>query len=338
MQLHPEIASHWVSVEKGLPIEKDKDSHPEIHYTRIYRMFTQWIVRGCFDAIFVGSARQLHQNRLLDTSVVNGDGSTTASKKGGDNIGFNAHKKMRGDKVVAFCDRNCNVIRPFIPAPGNQNESPLSRDALPLVMRIATATGIALQGAIVSLDGVYDSRANRKAIFNRGMTPNINENPRNRKTSKRGRKSLFDPAIFKERFNTIERVFAWEINFGTSSFDLIASQHNSVPLLHRVPLWASEPFPLLTKKKTMITLKYTFSELNKHSGKSISMHIWNWKLIGKEESHGNHTDCHLDPHVRWRSSHLAPQQELGILSQRRTRINPSDFDHLAATWKDLKIL
>jgi len=29
---------------------------------------------------------------------------------------------------------------------------------------------------------------------------------------KRGRKPLFDPAIFEERFRTIERVFAWEDN------------------------------------------------------------------------------------------------------------------------------
>ena len=30
---------------------------------------------------------------------------------------------MKGDKVVAFCDRQCNVIAPFVAAPGNRNES-----------------------------------------------------------------------------------------------------------------------------------------------------------------------------------------------------------------------
>ena len=45
------------------------------------------------------------------------------------------------------------------------------------------------------------------------MTPNIPEIPRGRKTPKRGRKPLFDPAIFEERFRTIERVFAWEDKF-----------------------------------------------------------------------------------------------------------------------------
>lgn len=66
---------------------------------------------------------------------------------------------------------------------------------------------------MVSLDGVYDCRANRKAIFNRGMIPNIKENLRGRKTPKPGRKRFFVTAIFKERFRTIERVFGWEDKF-----------------------------------------------------------------------------------------------------------------------------
>ena len=82
-----------------------------------------------------------------------------------------------------------------------------------MVMRIAHSVGLELQGAIVSLDGVYDCRLNRKAIFNRGMVPNINANPRGRKATKRGRKPLFVAAIFQERFHTIERVFSWEDKF-----------------------------------------------------------------------------------------------------------------------------
>jgi len=53
------------------------------------------------------------------------------------------------------------------------------------VTRIAQKVGLNLKKTIVSLDAAYDSRANRKAIFNRGMIPNIHENPRGRNTSKR---------------------------------------------------------------------------------------------------------------------------------------------------------
>ena len=100
-------------------------------------------------------------------------------------------------------------------------------EALPQVTKIARALGLCLQGTIVSLDGAYDCRRNRKAIFNRGMIPNINPNPRGRKTPKRDRKPLFDPAIFEERFNTIERVFAWEDKFRRllNRFDRISDLH-----------------------------------------------------------------------------------------------------------------
>src|SRR6195952_4539630 len=182
---------------KEPPIDKDSEGRPEIHYTRIYSTWRRWEAGGCMDAIFAGSVMQLHQDGLLDTTVIHGDGTTTAAKKGGDNIGFNGHKKMKGDKVVAFCDPNCNVIAPFISAPGNRNESPLLREALPEVMRIARDVGLDLGSSIVSLDGVYDCRANRKAIFNRGMIPNINPNPRDRTQPKRGRKPLFDPMILR---------------------------------------------------------------------------------------------------------------------------------------------
>ncbi|MBV8887488.1 MAG: transposase [Chroococcidiopsidaceae cyanobacterium CP_BM_RX_35] len=118
-----------------------------------------------------------------------------------------------GDKVVAFCDRHCNVVAPFVAAPGNRHESPLLLKALPQVIRIAKHVGLELNKTIVSLDAAYDSRANRNAIFNRGLVPNIPENPRGRRTPKLGRKPLFEPAHYQERFFTIERVFAWEDKF-----------------------------------------------------------------------------------------------------------------------------
>jgi transposase len=198
---------------KELPIEKDRQGRPEIHYTRIYRAFRRWQADGCFDAIFEGSVFRLGQDNRLDITVIHGDGTTTAAKKGGDNLGFSGHKKVKGDKVVVFCDRRCNVIAPFLAVPGNRNESPLLREALPELTRIARAVSLELRGTIVSLDGVYDCRQNRKAIFNRDMVPNINANSRARKRPKRGRKPLFDPAIFEERFRTIERLFAWEDKF-----------------------------------------------------------------------------------------------------------------------------
>ncbi|MGK7911356.1 MAG: hypothetical protein AB4050_07720 [Synechococcus sp.] len=51
---------------------------------------------------------------------------------------------MNGDKVVAFCDRDCNVITPFVTAPGNRHESPpLGKAPLDLAS-IAQTVGIEL--------------------------------------------------------------------------------------------------------------------------------------------------------------------------------------------------
>src|SRR6202165_5462146 len=212
---------------KELPIEKDGEGRPEIHHTRIYSAFRRWDADGCMDAIFTGLVLRLHQDNLLDITVIHGDGTTTAAQKGGDNIGFSGHKKVKGDKAVVFCDRHCHVIAPLVAAAGNRNESPLLRQALPELTKIARALGLDLQGSIVSLDGVYDCPLNRKAIFNRGMVPNINPNARGRKHPKRGRKPLFDPAIFEERFRTIERLFAWEDKFRRLlfRFDRISELH-----------------------------------------------------------------------------------------------------------------
>jgi transposase len=193
-----------------IPIRQDEFGNPEISISQVFKHCKRWIYDGCINNAFVSSVSNLQINGLLDVSILHGDGTSTAAKKGGDNLGRNGHKHHKGDKVVAFCDRGCNVIAPFITASGNANECPLFPAAFTPLKQITKTLGINIIGSVISLDGVYDSKENRKMIFNAGMVPNINENKHNRKTIKRGRKRMFDAAIFKERFQTIERVFAWE--------------------------------------------------------------------------------------------------------------------------------
>ena len=114
--------------------------------------------------------------------------------------------------MVAFCDRNCNIVAPFVTAAGNRNESPLFREAFGPLKKISSEVGFSLDQSIMSLDGVYDCKANRKMIWNNGMIPNINENKRNCKKNKRGRKRTFDQKIFEERFQTIESRAAAEVS------------------------------------------------------------------------------------------------------------------------------
>ena len=195
----------------NLPIRIDPTTGKrEISYQRIYAHLKLWVESDSLSKIFIASVKILNDKGLLDLTIIHGDGTCTVAKNGGDNTGRNGHKHHKGDKVVAFCDSNRNVIAPFITAPGNANEIKLLPGALRPLKKTAKTLGFSLGGTTVSLDAGYDSRANRKEIFNANMVPNIKENPRNRKTTKRGRHRFYKEEIFDERFETIERVFAWE--------------------------------------------------------------------------------------------------------------------------------
>ena len=80
-------------------------------------------------------------------------------------------------------------------APVNTTDMVLFPEGLKALKRVAKEVGLDLSGAYVNLDGGFDSIRHRKMIFNAGMIPNIKENPRNRKATKRGRKRLFNAAI-----------------------------------------------------------------------------------------------------------------------------------------------
>ena len=193
-----------------LPVEKDQNGLNEIHHTQIFRKFNQWSNDGSLINAFESSVLNLEQHDMIDPSVLHGDGTSTAAKKGGDNLGYSGHKHFKGEKVIAIVDRNANVIAPFTTAAGNCHECPLFEDAFSHLKRMFSKLKSTLIGSIMSLDSAYDSKKNRKMIFNSGMVPNIKENPRNRRKKKRGRKRIFNQAIYEERFRTVERTFAWE--------------------------------------------------------------------------------------------------------------------------------
>jgi len=105
-------------------------------------------------------------------------------------------------------------------------------DGLKALKRIAKEGGLDLRGASLNRAGGFDSTHNRKMIFNAGMIPNIKENPRNRKTTKRGRKRLFNKTIHALR-RRIERTFAWEDKFKRLllRFERIQQRHYGMKLL-----------------------------------------------------------------------------------------------------------
>ncbi len=117
-------------------------------------------------------------------------------------------------------------------APVNETDMVLLPKSLQALKQVAKEAGLDLRGAYVNLDGGFDSRANRKCIFNAGMIPNIKENPRNRKPPKRGRKRFFNEAIHALRIR-VERTFAWEDKYKRLllRFERLQQRHYGMKLM-----------------------------------------------------------------------------------------------------------
>ena len=117
-------------------------------------------------------------------------------------------------------------------APVNETDMVLLPKGLKALKQVAKKIGVDLRGAYLNLDGGFDSRHHRKSIFNAGMIPNIQENPRNRKRTKCGRKRLFNAAIHALRAR-VERTFAWEDKFKRLllRFERIQQRHYGMQLM-----------------------------------------------------------------------------------------------------------
>jgi transposase len=217
---------------KCLPVPNDTHGNAAIHDTTVYKVFAKWSDDGSLEDAFIASVGHLADHNQLDLSILHGDGTNTVAKKGGDGLGYSGYKHQKGEKVIAIIDNNGYVLAPLPIAPVNEADIVLLPESLKALKRVAKLTGLRLQGAYLNLDGGFDSKHTRKAIFNAGMIPNIKENPRNRKTTKRGRKRFFHHAIHALR-ERVERTFAWEDKFKRLllRFEHIQQRHYGMKLM-----------------------------------------------------------------------------------------------------------
>ena len=135
-------------------------------------------------------------------------------------------------KVIAITDHHGYVFAPIPVAPVNETDMVLFPEGLKALKKVIKEVRLGLRGASLNLDGGFDAAHNRKCIFNAGLIPNIPENRRNRKRTKRGRKRLFNAAIHALRIH-VERTFAWEDKFKRLllRFERIQQRHYGMKLL-----------------------------------------------------------------------------------------------------------
>jgi hypothetical protein len=144
----------------------------------------------------------------LDLSVLNLDGSHAIAKKGGDEVAYQGRKKAKTSNILPIGDAHGYIVASTGIVAGNHNDAFHLKPHLQVAFKEMKRLGLSIIGSLLNADAIFDTRDARKVCFNHKVVPNIADNKRNRKTTKRGRKRLFNPTAYKKRF-ACERTFAW---------------------------------------------------------------------------------------------------------------------------------
>jgi transposase len=83
---------------KCLPIPKDPEGKPALHYSNVYRAFAKWADDGSLERAFIASVAHLAEEKHLDLRVLHGDGTNTVAKKGGMGLATQAISTKRARK------------------------------------------------------------------------------------------------------------------------------------------------------------------------------------------------------------------------------------------------
>lgn len=125
---------------------------------------------------------------------------------------YQHRKRAKTSNILPVTDKQGYILATTNIVGGNHNDQYELTENLRQLFKDLTALSLSVRGSLFNMDAGFDTRAVRKLCFNRQVIPNIKENPRNRKTAKRGRKRFFDAEAYARRF-CIERSFAWVDKF-----------------------------------------------------------------------------------------------------------------------------
>ena len=191
-----------------LPIAfSKKDSRQkEISYHAVYYHYRKWSKDGSLENLWKGSILSIQDN--LNLSELHLDGTHAIAKKGGESVAYQGRKRAKTTNILPVTDGEGFIVATTGLLAGNHNDAYNLKPHLQKLFKFMKGLHLDFQGAFFNADKAFDTKDARKTCFNHGVIPNIDENKRNRKAPKRGRKRFFDTEVYKHRF-TCERTFAW---------------------------------------------------------------------------------------------------------------------------------
>ncbi len=191
-----------------LPIDQDPEQRDEgeISWDAVYYHFRKWSRDGSLEKVWQQSVVTVTPK--LDTSVLNVDGSHAVAKKGGQAVAYQGRKKAKTSNILPITDKNGYILATTDIVAGNHHDAFNLKPQLQTAFKAMKRLGVSIAGDLFNADSGFDTLDARQVCFNHQVIPNIAENKRNRKSAKRGRKRLFNPTVYKDRFAS-ERSFAW---------------------------------------------------------------------------------------------------------------------------------
>ena len=198
----------------------DEETGKKLSYQAFYYHFRKW--SNCDDFKYLFKMSLIAISMHIDLSELNLDGTHTIAKKGGESVEYQGRKKAKTSNIFPITDKNGNVVSCLPVLSGNHNDAYEVDERLNNVLHEmkwmeqhtlgSNLEKGSIQGSFLNADSGFDTKKVRKTCFNHGVIPNILENPRGRKTTKKGRKRLFDAQRYKNRF-VCERTYAWHDKF-----------------------------------------------------------------------------------------------------------------------------
>jgi transposase len=178
----------------------------EISWQAVYYHFHKWSHDGSFERLWHHSIQRIL--KTLDLTYLNWDGSHSPAKKGGESVVYQYRKRTKTSNILPITDAQGRIVACTPIVAGNHHDAFHLKVHLQTAFKTMKRLGLCLTDTYFNADSAFDTRDARKTCFNHGLIPNMDHNERNQKTPKRGRKRLFNAAIYKKRFSS-ERTFAW---------------------------------------------------------------------------------------------------------------------------------
>jgi transposase len=180
-----------------LPGHPDKK---EISHDAVYYHFRKWSRDGSLQKVWEHSIMTI--SPALNLSEINLDGSHVIAKKGGEEVAYQDRKKAKTTNILPMTDAEGFIVASTGLIAGNHNDAYQLKPHLQKAFTSLKRLGLEISGAYFNADKAFDTKTARKTCFNHGLIPNIDENKRNRKTTKRGRRRFFNEEVYKRRFTS----------------------------------------------------------------------------------------------------------------------------------------